>query len=128
MGRRASAELSREDAAGFVEDLRAFGLSEAEIARAQGQVAAAAPEEHFTVHPDNAVALRLFIALQTQWRTASLSTMGKAQVIRTGLDYGVVASTAQFEELQVGRDDFGRLRTLEYEALDAWAHSRARER
>jgi hypothetical protein len=78
------------------------------------------------VHSDNETAVRLFLAVQTQWRVSSLSTMGKAQLINTGLDYVAVERSATMEGLILQiPDDFRRVRILEAEALSAWAKRRA---
>lgn len=81
------------------------------------------------VHADNETAVRLFLASQTQWRVASLSTMAKAMLVQTGLDYGAVERTAAMEGLQLQiPDDFRRLRVMEAEALKAWSEKRASQR
>lgn len=89
----------------------------------------AAPDEAFVVFPDNVLAVRLFMALATQWRIISLSTMSSAQLIQTGLDYQVVETTARLSGLgEIAADDFGRLQIMEAEALAAWREARAARR
>ena len=108
-------------------DLAAFGMPEAEIAKAREE----ALREHgrvgsaMTVHPDNRLPLKLLIAMSSQWRTASLSTMASAQVVRTGLDYGALLATAELAGLApVPPESFQRLQLMEGEALAAWSEAR----
>lgn len=109
----------------MVEDLRAFDVPEAEVEDARvAFLTRAAPSDEFVVFGPNAAAVRLFQALRTQWRTASLSTMGRAEVVKTGLDYGVVQATAELRRLPLEGDTFDRLQVMEAEALTAWAEER----
>ena len=107
--------------------LVSFGMPEAEIAKAReealrehGRIDTALP-----VHPDNRQPLRLLIAMSSQWRTANLSTMTSAQVIRTGLDYTALTQTAELAGLApIPTEAFLRLQLMEAEALAAWAEAR----
>lgn len=76
----------------------------------------------FPVHPDNIVAVRLGLAMATQWNTTSLSTLGKARIVRTGLKYEVLEPVARMEgmSLPLSTDDFRRVRIFEVECLVAW--------
>lgn len=85
----------------------------------------AAPEGVFPILAANEAAVRLFQALQTQWRTTAISTMAKAMVIRTGLEYAAIEPTARMAGLQLEGDDFIRLRVMETAALNAF-HDEAR--
>ena len=111
-----------------LEDLRAFGFPEAEIEKARTEAVRRwqeAESADFVVHPENVAAVRLALVCSTQWRTASLSTMGRAAIVRTGLDYGVVPLTAQLAGLaEVTADTFHRLRVMEAEAMTAWHEDR----
>lgn len=80
----------------------------------------APPEADFQILPANEAAVRLFQALQTQWRTTAISTMAKALVIRTGLEYAAIEPTARMAGLQLEGDDFIRLRVMETAALNAF--------
>lgn len=85
-------------------------------------------DEALDVHPDNVAAVRLFLAMSTQWRQDSLSTMQKAMLIRTGLDYGVLEPTARMAGLgEVTTDTFTRLRVMETGALEAFRELRERQ-
>ena len=76
------------------------------------------------VHPANEVAVRVFLACQTQWRSAPLSTWAKAELRQTGLDYAGVESAARLLGLAMLPDDFTRIRLMEAEALEAFAEAR----
>lgn len=81
----------------------------------------------FVVHPDNRAALRLFMAMASQWRNAALTTQTQSIVVRTGLDYGVLNTVADLEGLApIERGVFHRLRLIEAEALAAWREDRER--
>ena len=89
----------------------------------------AAPDEAFAVFAENVLAVRLFMALSTQWRITSLSTMSSAQLIQTGLDYQVVETTARLSGLgEIAPGDFHRLQIMEAEALAAWREDRKARR
>lgn len=88
--------------------------------------ASAEPDQGLAIHPDNGPAVRLFLALQTQWRTLAISTMSRADLRRTGLDYGAIEPTARLLALDLDADLFARLRVLEVEALNAWGEEAAR--
>lgn len=106
--------------------MEAFGLPQDYIAAAMADFAkAAAPEDDFPVLPANETAVRLFQALQTQWRTTAISTMAKAVIVRTGLEYTAIEPTARMSGLALEGDDFIRLRVMETAALNAF-HDEAR--
>lgn len=105
-------------------------MTPAERAKATATFAAmAAPDAPFVVFGENALAVRLFMALATQWRISSLSTMSAARLVQTGLDYGVIRETAALTGLrEIGPSDFRRLQVMEAEALAAWREERAAQR
>jgi hypothetical protein len=104
--------------------MRAVGYSEAAIGRFVTRAMAKAGDDVFPIHPDNITAVRLVLAMGTQWETASLSTLGAARLIRTGLRYGVLDQVADWEGLgKISTDDFRRVRIFEAEALTAWAEA-----
>jgi len=107
---------------GFAEDLKSFGLPPAEIEKALADFGARAqPQGPLDIMAQNVRAVRLFEALQTQWRVTALSTMNMARLIRTGLDYTAIAPVAAMSGLKVKKSDFTRLRVMEITALNAWA-------
>ena len=111
----------------MLEDLRVFGFPAEEIEKARADLMAQrrAPDA-FDVHPDNVFAVRLFLAMQTQWSAMALSTMSSARIIRTGLKYEVLETTARLAALgEISADDFIRIRNMEIEALEAWAEAAA---
>lgn len=107
--------------------MAAFGYAPAQIAKARAdlQTMPVAPSD-YDVHPDNALAVRLFLALQTQWHWVALSTMTSAQIRAMGLKYEVLEITARLESLgEICTDDFRRIRIMEAEAMNAWSEARA---
>jgi len=106
--------------------MAAFGFSEAAVARMQAEARRALADEGLAIHPDNIAAVRWFLAMQTQWRTVTLSTMERAEIRRTGLDYAVAEATARLKGLEPSADAFARLQLLEAEALTAWAEEARR--
>lgn len=121
LGRLDDADVLPAEAERMIEDLRAFGAPDDVIAAHIEALKPAVRDEPFLVHHVNVKAVKLFIAMQTQWREVATT----AGLFRRGLDYGVIKDVAEFEELgPVGRDDFTRLRVLEVEALNAWAEQR----
>lgn len=99
--------------------MAAWGNPEA-AAQLRAQAAEAARDEGLAIHPDNHATVRWFLALQSQWRTVGLSTLGGAAIRRTGLDYGAAEATARLARIETDADDFARLRVMESEALKAW--------
>jgi hypothetical protein len=62
--------------------------------------------------------LAVFLAMSTQWRWTSV---GQAGVIRTGLDYSVLATVASSLDVQWSSALFNDIRLMEREALTAWS-------
>jgi len=82
-------------------------------------------EAVFDVHPDNVLAVRLLLAMQTQWNTIAASTWSSAFAVATGLKYEVLETTARLSGLgEISPDDFLRVRVLEAEILGAWSEAR----
>jgi hypothetical protein len=79
------------------------------------------PDEDFQVLPWNVTAVKAFLALQSQWRWASLSTMGEARILRTGLAYEAIETTCRLRRIELGPDDFERIQVMEAAALTAWS-------
>lgn len=99
----------------------------AELDRARRDFAAhwGRQDGEFAVHPANGPALRLLLAMSTQWRVVTMSTMARAIAVRTGLDYAALATVAEHEGLApIAPADFRRLRLLEAECLAAWREER----
>lgn len=65
--------------------------------------------------PENWDAMRLFLAMETQWRRAGMTG------VATGLDYAVLPAVAGFNGLTLNADLFARLRIIEGAALKAMA-------
>lgn len=113
----------------MLDQLRSLGMDEAEVEKARVEMAAHWGRQSgaFAVHPDNGPALRLFLAMATQWRTTSVSTLKQAMIVRTGLDYGPMKDVAEMAGLgPVDAGMFNRLRVIEAEALGAWQEERER--
>ncbi len=103
-----------------------MGFAPAAIADMRAKAASAEPDNGLLIHPDNLVAVRLLLASQTQWRTVAISTMERAEIRRTGLDYAAVEPAARMAGLEPSTDDFSRFRILEAECLNAWAEDARR--
>lgn len=101
----------------MADDYEWMGASAEVVAQIRAEARGSMPDTGFAVHPANETAVRLFLALATQWRCQSLSTMARAVVVRTGLDYAAIEPTARMAGLDLVDDDFARLRLLEAEAL-----------
>ena len=70
------------------------------------------PQEDVYLWEINAHIVELFEALMTQWRTSFGGV--------TGLDYSVVATTAQLLEIPLDKKCFNLLRKCELTALAIW--------
>lgn len=102
--------------------MRAYGAPEKVVDQVAASFERRAAEPTFLVHPDNVMAVQLFLAARTQWVVTALSTWSKAEIRRVGLDYLRVEATARLEGLgELGTDDFRRIRIMEAVALNAWA-------
>lgn len=109
----------------MVSDLRHWGAPEAMVEAAIAELAPTARSPVFPVHRDNVTAIRLFLAMSTQWNVLSISTLSHAQVRRIGLRYEVLETVARGRGFQLGDRDFERIQLLETTALNAWAEERA---
>lgn len=74
-------------------------------------------EPVFKVWDMNWPAVAAFLALQTQWRVASLSTYERARLVPTGLDYAVVPQILTHLRIKKRRRVFAQLQILEHAAL-----------
>lgn len=72
----------------------------------------------FVLEAANKDALSLFIACQTQWRTVQLTTMSRAEIIRTGLDYVGVEAAARGLDLEWDEGLFDGLAIMEHATLE----------
>lgn len=88
---------------------------EAELAKMPAPPAAEAIELGID---DEGVAVGLFLALDTQWRTAGMTG------VLQGLDYQAIEPTARLLGLALNPAAFHDLRVLEAEALKALAEKR----
>lgn len=98
-----------------------MGFGAEAIAEMRARAASAELDDGLPVHPDNIPAVRLLLATQTQWRTVGISTMERAYIRKTGLDYSAVEPAARMAGLEPTVGDWTRLRILEGECLNAWA-------
>lgn len=75
---------------------------------------------------ENADPWRIFDACRTQWRWTSLSTLGAARMVRTGLDY--LSAEAVARALKIAWDEplLADLRFMEIIAINAWSEQRPR--
>jgi hypothetical protein len=93
---------------------------EAELAR-RG-IAEAAPQLIDLAADDEGRAAALFVALETQWRTAGMAA------VMTGIDYSAIEPTARLIGVPLDGQVFFDLRTMEAEALKVFAERAAKER
>ena len=107
-----------------VNEMADFGFSAEQIEATRAKYRAKIVDPTFDIFPQNVPACRLFLALATQWRTESLSSLGGGTWFRIGLDYSVVEFIARTIEVEVDQDCFVRLQILEAEALKAWTQDR----
>lgn len=121
VGRIDDVTWSTDDVDRVIEDMIEFGAPAAVIEEMRAEHAAKAVARTFDVFPENAVAVRLFNMVQTQWVTVGLGTMSKALMIKTGLDYLRVEATARMARIDLDDKDFDRLRFMEGHALAAFA-------
>lgn len=119
--------LLASDAETILGDLEAMGASPAQIEQARAGLAPRAePAGACEVYPENVTAIRLLVALQTQWRFTAVSTWSSSRIVKTGLDYGVLDITARSRGLDVTPEDFARLQVAEVECLAAWHEEASR--
>jgi len=81
-------------------------------------------ENVFVVEAANQDALSLFIHSETQWRYVSLTTLERAELIRTGLDYAAVEAAAHGLGLEWSEGLVSGIRTMERETLKIEAEQR----
>lgn len=79
--------------------------------------AAAAEPGTYDVWAENADALALFLACQTQWRVTALSSPGGGVMVFRGLDYPAAAIAAEGLDLRLSGRVFEDLRVMEAAAL-----------
>jgi hypothetical protein len=124
VGEGAAAGPNDAEVAKAVEHMREDGFSQAQIDAFLAKRPVRRRAEALLVHPANANAVKLLLAMASQWRVITLSTMSKAQVIRTGLEYGALEHTARLKGVEIAEGDFDRLQILEAECLKAWSEAR----
>lgn len=108
----------------IADDMAAFGYAAEAVDQVRLKARLAEADEGFAVHPDNVRAVKLLLAMQTQWRMVALSTATAAVLIRTGLEYAALESTARLAGVVIEAGDFDRLQFMEHEALAAWREER----
>ncbi|MEA5092461.1 hypothetical protein SDC9_37474 [bioreactor metagenome] len=67
--------------------------------------------------PENWETWELWLALRTQWRTASITTDKYCKVIKTGLDYSSLFLVAKTLEIEVTPALLSKIRALESATL-----------
>lgn len=68
----------------------------------------------------NAMALRVFLDMTTQWRVTSLATIERAVLRRTGLDYSALEGVMRLRRVRKRRRVFEQVRVLEAAAIEAF--------
>lgn len=78
------------------------------------QVEANRPSDAFTVHGKSAwKTLLLFLAVSTQWRVTTVSSLAGGRLVYLGLDYPAVEATARMAGIPISPDRFEELREME---------------
>lgn len=116
------------------EQLAAFGAPDHIVALAsekpapsssgEGERAGEERENVFVVEAANADALSLFIHCDSQWRYVSLTTLERAELIRTGMDYAAVEAAATGLGLDWSDSLIQGIHTMERETLKIEAERR----
>lgn len=112
--------ISRPELERVADDYEWMGAPAETVAKIRAEARGSIPDSGLAIHPANENAVRLFLAMATQWRCQSLNTMARATIVRTGLDYPALEPTARLAGLELAEDDFVRIRLMEGEALTAW--------
>jgi len=113
----------------MIDDLVAFGGTPDQVATLRAKLEPQAETaEAFVVEAENVAAIKLLLAMQTQWRSQALSTWSSARIVNTGLDYSVLEITARSRQIDLSPDTFARIQLAEAECLIAWAEERAAQR
>jgi hypothetical protein len=87
-------------------------------AKALAKARAKVREDAVEVEPENARAVRLFLALTTQWRYAP-RTNGKMELLqRTGLDYAVLPAVSSALAIALDETLLAQLRILEGKTIE----------
>lgn len=121
LGRLDDADVLPAEAAKMIDELVAFGAPEEVIEETRARLAPVVRDQTFLVHPDNVPAVKVFAAMQTQWREVGTMT----RIVRRGLDYSVLPIVAEAEGVEPLRGmHFRRLQILEVEAMNAWHEAR----
>lgn len=97
-----------------LDEMASLGATPQALAEARARAPAA-----LEVWPQNWPAVRLFLAMQTQWRRAGMTG------VPTGLDYAALPVAARALRLRLTGDVLRRLQVIEAEALAALAEARA---
>jgi hypothetical protein len=73
------------------------------------------------VYAENWEAVQVFLAMQTQWRTAAFSGLGSARLMYVGLDYSAIDPVCRMLDVKRKRRAaiFQSLRIMENAVLDA---------
>ncbi|MDO8838025.1 MAG: DUF1799 domain-containing protein [Parvibaculum sp.] len=76
---------------------------------------------------ENEPAVTLFLGTGTQWRSVALSTMERAAIVRTGIDYAGAEAAARGLGIAWNVELVAGLRVMEDETIRIESAARARE-
>lgn len=107
-----------------IAEAKAMGASDDALAKMRAQCESG--NDIVEVEPENVDAVRLFFALQTQWRQTPLSNGKITMLVRTGLDYGVLPVTCTALCITFDEDALAKLQLLEGETLRILGEHRER--
>ncbi len=100
-----------------IAELRRMGVSEKKLTKARAKNR----EQKIEVEPENWNAVRVFIALQTQWHYQPRSNGKVSLLSRTGLDYTAVPVVCSAHALDLDEELLTQIRALESESLAIYA-------
>lgn len=94
--------------------MAALGIDAAAFEPAEGD---GETDDAYPVWPDNAEAVALFLACQTQWRLAAVAGAERAALVWHGLDYAGAAAAARATGRRLRGELFEDLRVMEAAAM-----------
>lgn len=100
-----------------IAELKQHGVGEESLAKARAQIR----DQALDVEPENWNAVRVFLALQTQWHYQSRSNGKVSLLSRTGLDYAAIPAVCGAHAVALDEAMLDQLRILETESLAVYA-------
>jgi hypothetical protein len=108
--------------------MAAFGFSAEAVATKRAELMPIAVAPELTIAGPNVRAVKMLLAMGSQWNAVAMAGLSKGVMIRTGLRYEALDVVERKTGLELSSDDFGRLRLLEAECVAAWQDEREASR